>query len=320
MQIGLHALGIGPGADPEVIGAVGRTAEQCGFATLWAGEHVVMVDRPDSVYPYADDGRIAVPSDADWLDPLALFAFLAATTSRIRLATGVLLLPEHNPLIVAKRAASVDVLSGGRLTLGVGIGWSAEEYAALGVPFRGRGARNREYVEAMRLLWTDDRSSFTGEYVNFEQIRCYPKPVQHAIPIVLGGNGARALDRVARYGDGWYGFNLTLAELPERLEMLEAACQRHGRVAYVDINCCLRQRRHTVGPPGPRRPRTHRARPRRVPTLGARRRLGLGGGAVPPVGPRNPSHALMAPLRPLAAPPRCCPWSRCCTGTPGARP
>jgi probable F420-dependent oxidoreductase len=231
MQIGLHALGIGPGADPEVIGAVGRTAEQCGFATLWAGEHVVMVDRPDSVYPYADDGRIEVPSDADWLDPLALFAFLAATTSRIRLATGVLLLPEHNPLIVAKHAASVDVLSGGRLTLGVGIGWSAEEYAALGVPFRGRGGRNREYVEAMRLLWTDDPSSYIGEYVHFERVRCYPKPVQHAIPIVLGGNGARALDRVARYGDGWYGFNLTLAELPERLEMLGAACQRHGRDA-----------------------------------------------------------------------------------------
>jgi probable F420-dependent oxidoreductase len=230
VQIGLHALGIGPGADPGVIAAVGRTAERCGFATLWAGEHIVMVDRPDSVYPYADDGLIAVPSDADWLDPLALFAFLAAMTSRIRLATGVLLLPEHNPLIVAKHAASVDVLSKGRLTLGVGIGWSGDEYAALGVPFQGRGGRNREYVEAMRLLWKDDRSSYAGEYVNFEQVRCYPKPVQRAIPIVLGGNGARALDRVARFGDGWYGFNLTIDELPERLEMLGAACQRHGRV------------------------------------------------------------------------------------------
>jgi probable F420-dependent oxidoreductase len=229
MQIGLHALGIGPGADPGVIAAVGRTAEQCGFATLWAGEHVVMVDRPDSVYPYADDGRIAVPSHEDWLDPLALFAFLAATTSRIRLATGVLLLPEHNPLIVAKLAASVDVLSGGRLTLGVGIGWSAEEYAALGVPFRGRGARNREYVDAMRTLWMNDPSSYVGEFVRFEQVRCYPKPTQRTIPIVLGGNGARALDRVARYGDGWYGFNLTLGQLPEHLEMLDTACRRHGR-------------------------------------------------------------------------------------------
>ena len=231
MQIGLHALGIGPGAQPGVIGAVGRTAERCGFATLWAGEHVVMVDRPDSPYPYADDGRIAVPSDADWLDPLALFAFLAALTSRIRLATGVLLLPEHNPLIMAKHAASVDVLSGGRLTLGVGIGWSAEEYAALGVPFRGRGQRNREYVEAMRMLWRDDPSSYEGEYVRFEQVRCYPKPTRRSIPFVLGGNSARALERVARYGDGWYGFNLSLDDLPERLDVLRSACQRHGRSA-----------------------------------------------------------------------------------------
>ncbi len=284
MQIGLHALGIGPGARPGVIGAVGRTAERCGFATLWAGEHVVMVDRQDSAYPYADDGRIAVPSDADWLDPLALFSFLAAMTSRIRLATGVLLLPEHNPLIVAKHAASVDVLSGGRLTLGVGIGWSAEEYAALGVPFRGRGQRNREYVEAMRMLWKDDRSSYDGEYVRFEQVRCYPKPTQGAIPIVLGGNSARALERVARYGDGWYGFNLTLDELPERLEMLWSACRRHGRGRAVDTNGRLRQRRHAVGPPGPLRTRSERARPCRLPARDGRRCLHMGGGAGRPVG------------------------------------
>jgi len=132
---------------------------------------------------------------------------------------------------VAKHTASVDVLSGGRLTLGVGIGWSAEEYAALGVPFRGRARRNREYVEAMRMLWRDDRSSYDGEDVRFEQVRCYPKPTLGAIPIVLGGNGARALERVARYGDGWYGFNLTLDELPERLEMLWSACRRYGRTA-----------------------------------------------------------------------------------------
>ena len=231
VQFGLHALGIGSGADPAVIEAVGRAADRSGFATLWAGEHVVMVDRPDSAYPYSDDGRIAVPSDADWLDPLAVLAFLAATTTRIRLATGVLLLPEHNPLIVAKQAASLDVLSQGRLVLGIGIGWSAEEFAALGVPFAGRGARTREYVEAMRSLWRDDPSSYAGEHVRFERVRCFPKPVRRSVPVVLGGNGERALDRVARYGDGWYGFNLTLDEVPARLEVLRAAAQRHGRIA-----------------------------------------------------------------------------------------
>ena len=220
VQFGLHALGIGSGADPAVIKAVGRVAERCGFATLWAGEHVVMVDRPDSVYPYSDDGRIAVPSDTDWLDPLAVLAFLAATTTRIRLATGVLLLPEHNPLIVAKQAATLDVLSKGRFVLGVGIGWSAGEFAALGVPFAGRGERTREYLEAMRSLWRDDPSSYAGEHVRFERVRCFPKPVRRSVPVVLGGNGERALERVARRGDGWYGFNLTLDEVPARLEVL----------------------------------------------------------------------------------------------------
>ncbi len=231
VQFGLHALGIGSGADPAVIEAVGRAADRCGFATLWAGEHVVLVDRPDSVYPYSDDGRIAVPSDADWLDPLAVLAFLAATTRRIRLATGVLLLPEHNPLLVAKQAASLDVLSRGRFVLGVGIGWSAEEFAALGVPFAGRGARTREYVEAMRSLWRDDPSSYSGEHVRFERVRCFPKPVGRSIPVVLGGNGERALERVGRYGDGWYGFNVTLDEVPARLEVIRAAAERHGRNA-----------------------------------------------------------------------------------------
>ncbi len=138
MQLGLHALGIGAGARREIIDAVARGAEERGFATLWAGEHVVMVDESASRYPYSADGQIAVPADADWLDPLIGLSFAAAATRSIRLATGVLLLPEHNPVIVAKQAASLDRLSGGRLTLGIGVGWSAEEFAALGVPFARR--------------------------------------------------------------------------------------------------------------------------------------------------------------------------------------
>ena len=123
MRLGLHALGIGPGARRPVIEAVARAAEAHGFATLWAGEHVVMVDEPQSRYPYAEDGRIAVPAVAYWLDPLIALSFAAAATRRIRVATGVLLVPEHNPVLLAKQAASLDVLSGGRLVLGVGVGW-----------------------------------------------------------------------------------------------------------------------------------------------------------------------------------------------------
>jgi alkanesulfonate monooxygenase SsuD/methylene tetrahydromethanopterin reductase-like flavin-dependent oxidoreductase (luciferase family) len=124
MQVGLHALGIGDGARREVIDAVAVAAERGGFATLRAGEHVVMVDEPASRYPYASDGRIAVPAAADWLDPLLALGFAAAVTRRIGIAICVLLVPEHNPVLLAKQAASLDVLSGGRLTLGLGIGWS----------------------------------------------------------------------------------------------------------------------------------------------------------------------------------------------------
>jgi probable F420-dependent oxidoreductase len=229
VRIGLHALGIGSGADPAVIASVAGAAEDRGFATLWAGEHVVMVDRAGSRYPYSADGRIGVPSDADWLDPLVLFGFLAAATSSIRLATGILLLPEHNPVATAKTVASLDVLSQGRFTLGVGVGWSAEEFEALGVPFEGRARRTEDYVEAMRVLWRDDVASYAGTHVHFDRVRCYPKPRRHGVPVVFGGNSDGALRRVAEHGDGWYGFNVSLDELPGRLGVLRTACQTAGR-------------------------------------------------------------------------------------------
>ena len=230
MRLGLHALGIGSGARREVIDAVAIAAESVGFATLWAGEHVVMVDEPVSRYPYSDDGRIAVPAQADWLDPLIALSFAAASTSRIGLATGVLLLPEHNPVVVAKQAASLDVLSGGRLTLGIGVGWSREEFDALGVPFERRGARTTEYVAAMRAIWRDEVASFAGEYARFDAIRVNPKPVRGGVPVVLGGNSDAALSRAARWGDGWYGFNVPGVEaVRERVEFLHARTREAGR-------------------------------------------------------------------------------------------
>jgi probable F420-dependent oxidoreductase len=242
MRFGLHALGIGSGARRGVIDAVAAAAEGCGFARLWAGEHVVMVDRSQSRYPYSPDGQIAVPAAADWLDPLVTLSFAAAATSRIRLATGVLLLPEHNPVIMAKQAASLDRLSDGRLVLGVGVGWSEEEFAALGVPFARRGARTDEYVQAMRVLWRDDVASFAGEFVSFSEVRVNPKPVSdRRVPIVVGGNSDAALRRVARLGDGWYGFNLAgVSAVRERRARLAELCRRVGRdVAELDIAVAL---------------------------------------------------------------------------------
>jgi probable F420-dependent oxidoreductase len=231
MRLGLHALGIGAGADRAVVDAVASAADDCGFATLWAGEHVVMVDRSESRYPYSDDGVIGVPAQADWLDPMIALGFAAAASSRIGLATGVLLLPEHNPVVVAKQAASLDRLSGGRLTLGVGVGWSKEEFAALGVPFERRAARTAEYVAVMRTLWRDDIASFDGEFVGFDSIRVNPKPVRdRRIPVVVGGNSDRALRRVAAWGDGWYGFNFNgVAAVRERVAKLEQLCAESGR-------------------------------------------------------------------------------------------
>jgi probable F420-dependent oxidoreductase len=243
VRIGLHALGIGPGAQRAVIDSVARTAEAAGFATLWAGEHVVMVDRSTSRYPYAPDGRIAVPATADWLDPLITLSFAAAATSTIAIATGVLLLPEHNPVVVAKKTASLDVLSGGRLVLGVGVGWSAEEFAALGVPFPRRGARTREYVAAMRAIWSQDVASFDGEFVRFDAIRVNPKPFQDkGIPVLLGGNSDGALRRVARWGDGWYGFNMDgTAEVADRVAYLRRCCREAGRdMADLHLAVALR--------------------------------------------------------------------------------
>ena len=231
MRLGLHALGIGAGADRAVIDAVAVAAEGAGFATLWSGEHVVMVDRSVSRYPYSEDGQIAVPAAADWIDPLIGLSFAAAVTSSIGIATGVLLLPEHNPVVVAKQAATLDSLSGGRLTLGIGIGWSREEFDALGVPFERRGARTTEYVAAMRTLWRDDIATFHGEFVKFDSVRVNPKPADgRSIPIVLGGNSDAALRRVAAWGDGWYGFNLAgVAEAADRIAFLRDQCAEHGR-------------------------------------------------------------------------------------------
>jgi len=243
MRLGLHALGIGTGSQAAVIQAVAIAAEQCGFATLWAGEHVVMVDDSASRYPYADDGKIAVPADADWIDPMIGLSFAAAATSTIGLATGVLLLPEHNPVIVAKQAASLDKLSGGRFSLGVGIGWSREEFDALGIPFARRSARTADYVAAMRAIWRDDIASYTGEFVDFENIRVNPKPRARAIPVLCGGNSDAALRRVALWGDGWYGFNLLDADdVAAKVTTLKRLCGEVGRdPAELQVAVALRQ-------------------------------------------------------------------------------
>jgi len=231
MRIGLLTVGLGKGARPATIRLLAEHCERLGFGTLWAPEHVVLFDRyVDSKYPYSQDGAFAAPGTTDWMDPFIALSYAAARTSRIRLATGICLVPEHNPLVLAKVIASLDFLSGGRFALGVGIGWSSEEFAALGIPFERRAQRTREYIDVMRKLWSEEKSSHSGEFVNFKDVRAFPKPVQRdKVPIIFGGESAPALRRAADYGTGWFGFNLDPAEAAAKVAKLHGLMRERGR-------------------------------------------------------------------------------------------
>jgi probable F420-dependent oxidoreductase len=231
MKIGLLTIGIGKGARPGTIRILAEHCERLGFGTLWAPEHVVIFDRyTDSKYPYSEDGAFAFPSTGDWMDPFIALSYAAARTSKIRLATGICLVPEHNPLVLGKAVASLDYLSGGRFALGVGIGWSAEEFAALGISFERRAQRTREYIDVMRQLWSEEKSTHSGEFVDFKDVRAFPKPSQRGrLPIIFGGESVPALRRVAEYGNGWFGFNLDPAEAAAKIAKLHVLMREHGR-------------------------------------------------------------------------------------------
>ncbi len=230
MKIGMTAVGIGKAARPATIRAVAENAERLGFGTLWAPEHVVLFDSHESKYPYSQDGRFMAGSTIDLLDPFIGLTYAAACSSRLRLATGICLVAEHNPLGLAKVSASLDSLSGGRLALGVGIGWSAEEFAALGIPFERRAQRTCEYIEVMRKLWGEPKSSFDGEFVRFDGVRSFPKPAQGAkLPIIFGGESLPALRRVARFGNGWFGVKLNPEQAAAKIATLRSLMSEAGR-------------------------------------------------------------------------------------------
>ncbi len=230
MKIGILATASGKMAGGQLLKAVAINAERLGIATLWAPEHVVLLDQYESKYPYAADGRFAAPTGAPVLDPFVTLATIGAVTSKIRLATGICLVPEHNPVVLGKVIATLDFLTGGRALLGVGIGWLAEEFQALGVPFERRADRTREYIAAMRKLWGEDPSSYCGEFVRFENVRCKPKPIQgRKLPVFFGGESGPALRRVAEYGDGWCGFNLLPDEAAAKITRLEGLLRANQR-------------------------------------------------------------------------------------------
>ncbi len=209
---------------------VARRAEELGFESVWVAEHLVLPTHFESRYPYSADGLPPIAPDAPHLDPLVLLTHIAAATSRIRLGTNIFLLPLRHPLVTARMAMSLDVLSGGRLSLGVGVGWLEEEFRAAGIDFRTRGARTRECVMALKALWTEAEPAFHGRFFEFGSLRFEPKPVQKPHPpILLGGESETALRRAAALGDGWFG----VAHDPERaglrVEKLHALLAENGR-------------------------------------------------------------------------------------------
>ena len=230
MRIGIQVAFGGPAADPDHIRETARRAEERDFHSIWIPEHVVMFEEHASRYPYSEDGRIGGGPSLAPLEPLTGLAFMAACTDKIRLGTGIVIVPQRNPVYTAKQVADVDVLSRGRLNFGIGVGWLAEEFEALGVPFEHRGARSDEYIAVMKALWTQETSNYEGRFHSLKNVVQNPKPVQKPHPpIYVGGESDAALARVARLGNGWYGFNLTPETLPERLQALEAHLSQHGR-------------------------------------------------------------------------------------------
>jgi probable F420-dependent oxidoreductase len=204
MKVGMMFANVVRFGTPEGAAALAEAAEEAGIESLWTVEHVVVPAGYESPYPYSGDGKMPGGETSPIPDPLAWISYMAALTKTVRLATGILILPQRSPVVLAKECATIDVLSGGRLTLGVGIGWLREEFEAIGVPFEERVARTEEYIEALRALWSDDET-FDGRFVRFKQARSNPKPVQDGgIPIVVGGHTKASARRAGRLANGYF--------------------------------------------------------------------------------------------------------------------
>ncbi len=218
-------------ADPRWMASFARHLEACGFESIVAVEHTVLVTRYDSVYPYESSGRVGLPPDCPVPDPLDLLAFVAGHTERLGLATGVLVLPNHHPVVLAKRAATVDALSGGRLRLCVGVGWLREEVEACGAAFDSRGRRADEQLAVLRALWEDRPRgvSHHGEFFDFDDAMCHPKPAAQHVPVHIGGHSRAAARRAGRLGDGFQPLGVAGAELASLIGLMRDEATAAGR-------------------------------------------------------------------------------------------
>jgi len=229
MRIGFFGYNTGPLATPDTATEVAQAAEQLGFESLWVAEHMVVPSPQVPPSPMGPEVHI--------LDPMLALTWAAAHTSTIRLGTGILLLPQRNPLQLAKEVATLDVLSRGRLEIGVGVGYLHQEFAAVGVPMERRGQRTDEYLGAMRSLWESDAPTFEGEFVDFAGVDTQPRPVQQPLPIVMGGHSRPAYRRTAKYSQAWYGFRRSPEQAADDIAGIAAACETVGRdIDEIDMS------------------------------------------------------------------------------------
>lgn len=243
MQLGLNLPVVDPAVGPQELLRLTLRAERLGYHEVYLGEHVVLFDEQSDAYLGSKGRSVPFPPTTNLPDPLVTLAFLAAATERIRLATGVLVLPQRNPVYTAKHASTVDWLSGGRLDLAVGIGWSELEFVATASPWARRGARCDEYVDVMRALWLDGVASHDGEFYTLASCYQYPKPAQRpGPPIWFGGASEAALRHVAARGNGWYVFDLAPFDLRARVAQLGGLLAAHDRSAdrITIVHGCMR--------------------------------------------------------------------------------
>lgn len=229
MKFGVIPINIDVSGIDEVV-AIARHAESAGCESIWTAEHVIIPTRLDTDYPYSDTGEMPLGGDMNFFDPLITLSVVAAVTTTLKLGTGINILPQTNPLLLAKQAASLDALSNGRLMLGLGLGWMREEFRAMGVPFERRGARFDDYLKAMRKVWSGDEVNHQSEFLDWRNFRSFPTPKNRShLPILTGGHAGKAFQRAARYGDGWYPAIYSAEELEPNIEKLRIACAEEGR-------------------------------------------------------------------------------------------
>lgn len=229
MKFGLMFANAGPFAFPQLLTHLATTAERVGVESIWTVEHVVIPVGYKSTYPYDKSGKIPAPDQMPIPDPLIALAFAAAVTKTLKLATGILILPQRHPLYTAKEVATLDQYSNGRVILGIGIGWLREEFDAMGVPFAARGARFDDYVAAMRKVWSGDVVEHNSQHLRWHGFKSFPLPVQSPFPVIIGGIKGKVFDRIAQHGNGWYAPLGDPAQLTDELAKLRAASERIGR-------------------------------------------------------------------------------------------